>query len=52
MLMLGDLSPEILVPVYKEFQCWKIILHREFQVYLMQEICTLRHTLFEILVNT
>jgi sRNA-binding regulator protein Hfq len=32
--MLGDPYLEILAPIYKEFQRWRIILRQEFQAHL------------------
>jgi hypothetical protein len=37
MLMLGDPYFEILVPIYDEFQRWRVILQQEFQAYLIRK---------------
>jgi hypothetical protein len=33
----GDLSLEILAPIFKEFQRWRTVLQQEFQIYLIRK---------------
>jgi hypothetical protein len=37
MLMLGEPYLEILAPIYKEFQRWRVILHQEFRANLIRK---------------
>jgi hypothetical protein len=36
----GDSLLEILAPIYKEFQRWKVLLQKEFQAYLIKKYAT------------